>query len=208
MAIDVLSDVHNQWVKDNEKKFFDPKRENKMYQFMPLSLIGFEEAKSDLLFVEPILKACGYKEDFESTHYGSSDFELTYYDWAGQEDLYNQWNIFDDFTPDDDNPEILIGWGLWQQLESDPKHYVSDSIPDKVADAITGNSELAAKITRQVIEKTSDPNEREDRTDLFDELVEEMIWKADSEEGDEDADDDYDNDPWFTSDDYVNDGWN
>lgn len=54
MVISVLSTIHNQWVKDNQKKFFS---RDKKYQHMPIELIGWKEAKSDLLFLKPILEA-------------------------------------------------------------------------------------------------------------------------------------------------------
>ncbi len=56
--IDILSAVHNGWVKDNSKKFFT--REKK-HQHMPIELIGWKEAKADLLFVKPILEALRIK---------------------------------------------------------------------------------------------------------------------------------------------------
>ena len=58
-TLDVLSNIHNDWVENNVAKLRDPNRINKRYQAMPLELIGFDEAKSDLLFLEPILNAGG-----------------------------------------------------------------------------------------------------------------------------------------------------
>lgn len=62
-TLDVLESVHTDWIKNNSKKFFDEKRVDKMYQFMPLELIGFKEAKADILFLAPILEAAGFKVD-------------------------------------------------------------------------------------------------------------------------------------------------
>ena len=62
-VLDVLSDIHKDWIEDNIRKLRDPSRMNKRYQAMPLELIGFQEAKSDLLFVEPILNASGLELD-------------------------------------------------------------------------------------------------------------------------------------------------
>lgn len=60
--LDILSSVHDGWVKDNQKKFF---ARDKKYQHMPIELIGWDEAKSDLLFVGPILSAMGIKYNVE-----------------------------------------------------------------------------------------------------------------------------------------------
>lgn len=54
MVISVLSTIHDTWVKDNQKKFF---ARDKKYQHMPIELIGWKEAKNDLLFLKPILEA-------------------------------------------------------------------------------------------------------------------------------------------------------
>lgn len=58
--LDTLSAVHDGWVKDNQKKFF---ARDKKYQHLPLELIGWEEAKLDLLFVKPIMEAMGIEID-------------------------------------------------------------------------------------------------------------------------------------------------
>lgn len=65
-VIDVLSDIHKNWAETNLKKFADEKRRNKQYQFMPLELIGNKEARADLLFLEPILKAGNFGDE----HFG------------------------------------------------------------------------------------------------------------------------------------------
>lgn len=68
--IDVLSDIHDVWVQNNSKKFNSVNIKNgqevpraKEYQHMPLQLIGFDEVKSDLIFVEPLVNACGIEID-------------------------------------------------------------------------------------------------------------------------------------------------
>lgn len=64
-TLDVLSTVHEYWVEDEDNiwKLRSPRRMGKRYQVMPLELIGFDEAKSDLLFTEPILNAGGMEID-------------------------------------------------------------------------------------------------------------------------------------------------
>ena len=56
LTLTALSYIHDGWVKDNEKKFMS---RDKKYQHMPIELIGWDEAKSDLLFLRPILKSMG-----------------------------------------------------------------------------------------------------------------------------------------------------
>lgn len=62
-TLDILSGIHEGWIEDNIWKLRSPSRMDKRYQAMPLELIGFDEAKSDLLFVEPILNAGGMEID-------------------------------------------------------------------------------------------------------------------------------------------------
>lgn len=64
LIMDTLSAVHDGWVKNNAKQYFTKKADRKQqYQFSPLELIGWKEAKSDLLFVKPIVEACNIKVD-------------------------------------------------------------------------------------------------------------------------------------------------
>lgn len=54
--MDVLFAVHDNWVQGNAKKFM---AREKKHQHMPSELIGWNEAKADLLFVRPIFEALG-----------------------------------------------------------------------------------------------------------------------------------------------------
>ena len=60
--IDILSVVHDGWVKNNPNNFMKENR-NKEYQFVPLQMLSWKEAKSDLLFLKPILEAAGVEVD-------------------------------------------------------------------------------------------------------------------------------------------------
>lgn len=62
-VIEILSVIHDNWVKSNGNKFEDPKRMGKLYQFVDLKLLDFGEAKLDLLFLQPILEANGITLD-------------------------------------------------------------------------------------------------------------------------------------------------
>lgn len=67
--IEVLGIIHDNWVKDNGKKFDDPKRTKKLYQFTDLRLMSYggDGATADLLFLQPILKGAGIEVDREGT---------------------------------------------------------------------------------------------------------------------------------------------
>lgn len=57
-----LSNVHDGWVKDNPHKFFQEGRDSQ-FQHLPIALIGWKEAKSDLVFVKPIFEKLGLTID-------------------------------------------------------------------------------------------------------------------------------------------------
>ncbi len=59
LTLNILSAIHNDWVKDNVKKFNQAGREGKKYQHLPIEMIGWKETKADLLFLEPILNSIG-----------------------------------------------------------------------------------------------------------------------------------------------------
>lgn len=58
--LQILSVVHDGWVKDNGNKF---QARPKDYQFVDFKLLDFKEASLDLLFLQPILEACGITVD-------------------------------------------------------------------------------------------------------------------------------------------------
>lgn len=191
-----LSDVHDQWIKNNEKKFFDPARQDRLYQFAPLSLIGAEEASSDLLFVEPILEAIGNKNDLSS-----ETFKDEYYDWAEAEDIKHERNVIDHYDYVDEGPVGTnpLGYGLLSQLLDDPK-MVLEACSDKIINAVKNNKDLALNIARQIIIKFGD-----DLYDFENESVAELIYGEGRDE--DDGGKNGNNDPYFTSSEYINDGW-
>lgn len=65
MIMDTLFAVHDGWVQDNQKKFM---AREKKHQHMPSELIGWKEAKADLLFVKPIFESLGVKVDEDRLH--------------------------------------------------------------------------------------------------------------------------------------------
>lgn len=79
----VLSTIHDGWVKDNssEKTFNKKVDRRQLRQYAPLELIGWNEAKSDLLFLTPILESIGVEVDEqklgEAYHKQSKDYLKT-----------------------------------------------------------------------------------------------------------------------------------
>lgn len=62
-VIKILSEIHDQWVVDNDKKYNRDAGniDRRLYQHLPLELIGEKEAASDLLFLAPFLEKMGIK---------------------------------------------------------------------------------------------------------------------------------------------------
>lgn len=65
--VEILSTIHDNWVKDNGNKFDAPKREKRLYQFGNLITMTYEDdgALADLLFLQPILEGAGIEVDVE-----------------------------------------------------------------------------------------------------------------------------------------------
>lgn len=76
----VLSYIHDNWIKNNNSvSIYKNKLLNgKLRQFVPFELIGFNEVKSDLVFLEPIMNSLGVNIDISKLekvyHYHMNDF--------------------------------------------------------------------------------------------------------------------------------------
>ena len=66
--LEVLSSIHDGWVVDNssEKTFNKKVDRQQLRQYAPLDLIGWNEVKSDLLFLKPIFAAIGVEINEET----------------------------------------------------------------------------------------------------------------------------------------------
>ena len=64
----VLSTIHDGWVIDNssEKTFNEKVDKQQLRQYAPLDLIGWNEVRSDLLFLNPILESVGIHANEET----------------------------------------------------------------------------------------------------------------------------------------------
>lgn len=59
-VIDILSHIHDEWIKSNSEEFSDS--EDK-YKFVDLKLLPYSEVQSDLKSLKPILESCGIEID-------------------------------------------------------------------------------------------------------------------------------------------------
>jgi hypothetical protein len=64
MAVDALTAIHDGWVEREAHQFNGKKAtREQQYQYLPIEMLGWHEAKSDLLFVAPALEAIGVTVD-------------------------------------------------------------------------------------------------------------------------------------------------
>lgn len=93
--IKMLSVIHDGWVKNNPNNFLrvnkdengNDKPRNKEYQFVPLEMLSWKEAKSDLLFIKPILEAAGVKVDEKKIE---QQFEVVQKEFLIKNNIYSR----------------------------------------------------------------------------------------------------------------------
>lgn len=108
LALTCLESIHDGWVKDNQKKFM---AREKKHQHMPLELIGWKEAKSDLLFLRPILEATGIEVDEQKLEKAYNDKVKRFFrdrKITSKEDLIKQISNGAEFYPALEGQEDII----------------------------------------------------------------------------------------------------
>ena len=90
--LSVLEAIHDEWVIDNsnDKTFEKKVNKGQLRQYAPLELIGWNEAKSDLLFLNPILESIGVKieeKTLSESYYEAVDDYLELMDINNKDDL-------------------------------------------------------------------------------------------------------------------------
>lgn len=191
--LDILSDIHDRWCADNEEKFFDYERVDKKYQFLKLEFIGFKEATVDLMFVEPILKKIGIELDID-------DLDEQYADYSHSDDL--PWMSFYHEAECDCIPR---GGDFAETLYDDPSEYLSDGASERIGNAISRNFDIAAEMTMQVGEHRAEEADygslwayhKRGEDGVYDYWC--QNWDPFYSEAD--------HDPFFTSAEWINDGW-
>ncbi|MBQ3309742.1 hypothetical protein IJG78_03660 [Candidatus Saccharibacteria bacterium] len=149
-VLDVLDNIHTDWIEHNSKKFFDEKRVDKQYQFMPLDLIGFKEAMADNIFLEPILEAAGVNIPDDIT------LEQAYNDKRNR--FARNWKLEEAVIKDGAEPDdgYSSRSGLAQTMFSSnfPQNKVPENLRN-VYDAL-GDEATAGRVINQVGQKSED----------------------------------------------------
>lgn len=86
-VLNIVSEIHDNWVKSNAQKY-DRDKDNgdkRLFQHLPMELIGIEEVNKDLLFLSPLLDRFNLPVGIMTFEpYGSfnctNDFEKAYYE--------------------------------------------------------------------------------------------------------------------------------
>lgn len=163
--IDILSDVHDVWVKNNSKKFNSVNIKNgqkvpraKEYQHLPLQLIGFDEVKLDLIYVEPIVNACGIEIDEKEL---KAEYDKSVEDFF----IENNAKKISDF-----HDEIMKGENFYPALEGQDNvnellkqgWYVSDIVLPQVEEKGIGKDKESLEKIYQNIEQRQINNQNID----------------------------------------------
>ena len=147
--IDILSVVHDEWVKNNPNNFLrvnkdkngQDKPRNKEYQFVPLEMLSWKEAKSDLLFLKPILEAAGVEVDETALQ---QQFELAQKEFLIDKKIYSRDNLEAalkcgaSFYPALEGLETKNGGNICKLLQN-------DEIVKRMAGQIEGQIDIKSK---------------------------------------------------------------
>ena len=140
LVLDVLSDIHDEWVANNAQKFSKEGRENKKFQHLPLELIGYKEATLDLLFFNPILNTCGIELKNEDLQ---KEYNKRVNQFLEKESIY---------TKEDLSCFIFLGSQKYSVLkdENSAKTYeeadiMSDQVMDKLEHLLKFNPKFGIK---------------------------------------------------------------
>lgn len=152
IIMDTLFSVHDGWVKDNVKKF--DAREKK-YQHMPSELIGWNEVKSDLLFVKPIFETGGIEvneQELEDVYNERVKEFFLKNDIKNKDDLANLISQGENFYP------ALAGYGETLNEIKNPA-VIQEKILPQIEENGIGNIEKIRNNIVSEIEKN--PNEED-----------------------------------------------
>ncbi len=145
LIMDTLFYVHDGWVQDNVKKF---NAREKKHQHMPSELIGWKEAKSDLLFVRPIFEAAGIEvneEELEQVYNGRiKEFFLNH-------DIQTARNLSDSITQGEEFYPALGGYGDILVTINNPDYVDEKIIPAIEKQGIGNIEEIRKNIVSQIV---------------------------------------------------------
>ena len=139
-TIEILSVVHDEWVRNNSNNFLrvnkdengNEKPRNKEYQFVPFQMLNWKEAKSDLLFLKPILEATGLEID---EHEIEQQFEIAQKEFLIDNEIY---------SPDKIMFKLAQGSNFYPALEG------LETKNGGNIDELLKNSEIVQRMARQV----------------------------------------------------------
>jgi len=165
--VNMLSVIHDGWVKSNPNKFMQEGR-NKEYQFAPLMLLDWKEAKSDLLFLKPILEGAGIEFDEKDIQ---EQFDLMQKDFMIKKNLFSH--------------EVLA-----RTIASGSKFYPAlEGLETQNGGSIDGllqNSVIVEKMTKQIEDRVPIKSREDFAVDIIkssNENLDEIFWIETSRDG-------------------------
>ena len=145
IIMDTLFSVHDGWVKDNQKKFM---ARDKKHQHMPSELIGWKEAKADLLFIRPIFEALDIKVNEE-------ELEQVYNDRIKEffldRKIMTSRNLSDSITQGEEFYPALANYGDVLVTINDPDYVDEQVIPAIEQKGIGKIEDVRKNIVAQII---------------------------------------------------------
>ena len=149
--IKMLSTVHDEWVRNNPNNFMkETEKGNKEYQFVPLELLSWKEAKSDLLFLKPILEAAGVNVDEKAVE---QQFEVAQKEFleehgiVSKEALKRKISSGSKFYPALEGLETKFGGNI-EELLKDPK--IADEMASQIESRVKIES-VEQKIKQELL---------------------------------------------------------
>lgn len=147
--IEILSTIHNNWVVENAKKYNRDaeKQDKRLFQHLPIELIGMEEAAKDLLFLAPYLQRmgidCGYMENKSWGNFIPSKeivnaFNRRVERYKNTNNIKNKDTLAQHIVNAVDTYPSLQGIGI----SEDRRNYMKDRVSLLVAQTIKVNSKL------------------------------------------------------------------
>ena len=103
--LNVLSIVHDNWVKNNPDNFFKPGR-NRERQFVTLELLDWAEVQNDLVFLKPILEATGIEIDLEKL---KKEFDMMQEKYMVDNKIFSNEDLVNYLMKGSDSYEVLKG---------------------------------------------------------------------------------------------------
>ena len=208
--LDVLSDIHEKWCSNNEAAFFDPEKSDEKYKFLNFSLIGFDDTAAYLEFARPVLEKIGININNENLREQYKDYPLGI-DTDGDrliDAFYGYFPFgFSNEMEEVEGDEVGGAYYFAEALHIKPSVYLSSGASEKISKAIEKDFNLAAEMTMQVGEHRA--SQEADYGSLWayhergaDGLYD--YWIGSYDPFDTSG---LDNDPYFTSQEYINDGW-